>query len=145
MELQFQRRNITIKINYEDGIPKLDVDDRKVEQVVMNLLGNALKFAKNGSSVIIAVDSVNVNGQSATGSKAVQVSISDIGLGIPKDEIGLLFERYKQASSANKIKHKGTGLGLSICKLIVEAHGGTIRVESEPDQWTTFRFTLPIP
>jgi signal transduction histidine kinase len=145
MELQFHRRNITIKTNYEDGIPPINVDDRKVEQIVMNLLSNALKFAKSDSSVIISVETTNTDGQSAqTGLKAVQVSISDTGLGIPKEEIGILFDRYKQVSSANKIKHKGTGLGLSICKLIVEAHGGTIRAESEPEKWTTFRFTLPI-
>lgn len=73
----------------------------------------------------------------------VRVSISDKGLGIPAHELPMLFERYKQVSTASKIKQKGTGLGLAICKLIVEAHEGTISAESEPNQWTTFRFTLP--
>ncbi len=137
MQLQFTRRNITVKTNFDDGLPSVEVDERKVEQVVMNLLSNAYKFAKSDSTVIVAAEIHD-------GEKQVQVSISDMGHGIQADELPSLFDRYKQASSAGKIKHKGTGLGLAICKLIVEAHGGTIRAESEIDKWTTFRFTLPI-
>ncbi len=144
MELQFKHRNITLKTNFGDGVPLVNVDERKIEQVVMNLLSNAYKFAKSDSSVVISVEPVSVNGASNQSSnRLVQVSISDMGLGIPAEELPTLFDRYKQASSAKEVKHKGTGLGLAICKLIVEAHGGTIGAESQPDHWTTFRFTLP--
>lgn len=141
MELQFQRRNIAIKTNFDDDLPLVHVDERKIEQVAVNLLSNALKFAKPDTSVIVSAERMN----DARDEKRsmVRVSVSDMGLGIPAQELPLLFERYKQASSASKVKQKGTGLGLAICKLIVEAHEGTISAESEPNQWTTFRFTLP--
>lgn len=141
MELQFQRRNIAIKTNFDDDLPLVNVDERKIEQVAVNLLSNALKFAKPDTSVIVSAERMNnaPNG----GRPMVRVSISDKGLGIPAHELPMLFERYKQVSTASKIKQKGTGLGLAICKLIVEAHEGTISAESEQNQWTTFRFTLP--
>ena len=141
MELQFQRRNIAIKTNFDEHLPLVLVDERKIEQVVVNLLSNALKFAHPDTSVIISAERMDATelGQRPL----VQVSVSDKGLGIPAHELPLLFERYKQVSTASKVKQKGTGLGLAICKLIVEAHEGTISAESEPNQWTTFRFTLP--
>jgi signal transduction histidine kinase len=72
------------------------------------------------------------------------VTVTDSGVGIPAEEIPLLFERYRQISTSKTAKQKGTGLGLSICKLIVEAHGGSIRVESEVGKYSKFRFTIPI-
>jgi signal transduction histidine kinase len=141
MELQFQRRNIAIKTNFDEHLPLVLVDERKIEQVVVNLLSNALKFAHPDTSVIISAERMDA---SELGQRPlVRVSVSDKGLGIPAHELPLLFERYKQVSTASKVKQKGTGLGLAICKLIVEAHEGTISAESEPNQWTTFRFTLP--
>jgi two-component system sensor histidine kinase/response regulator len=141
MELQFQRRNIAIKTNFDEHLPLVLVDERKIEQVVVNLLSNALKFAHPDTSVIISAERMDATelGQRPL----VRVSVSDKGLGIPAHELPLLFERYKQVSTASKVKQKGTGLGLAICKLIVEAHEGSISAESEPNQWTTFRFTLP--
>jgi signal transduction histidine kinase len=141
MELQFQRRNIAIKTNFDEHLPLVLVDERKIEQVVVNLLSNALKFAHPDTSVIVSAERMDATelGQRPL----VRVSVSDKGLGIPAHELPLLFERYKQVSTASKVKQKGTGLGLAICKLIVEAHEGTISAESEPNQWTTFRFTLP--
>lgn len=141
MELQFQRKNIAIKTNFDDDLPLVHVDERKIEQVVVNLLSNALKFAKPDTNVVVSAERMNAAPQG--GRSFVRVSISDRGLGIPAQELPMLFERYKQVSTASKIKQKGTGLGLAICKLIVEAHGGTISAESEPNQWTTFRFTVP--
>ncbi len=141
MELQFRRRRIAIKTNFDDDLPLVHVDERKIEQVVMNLLSNALKFADPETSVIVAAERINTAAHEQR--PQVRVSISDQGIVIPAQELPLLFERYKQVSTASKVKQKGTGLGLAICKLIVEAHEGTISAESEPNQWTTFRFTLP--
>ena len=76
--------------------------------------------------------------------KVVCIMVKDTGMGIPPEELPTIFERYKQASTAKRIRQKGTGLGLAICKLIVEAHGGSITVQSEPGKSTTFRFTLPV-
>jgi signal transduction histidine kinase len=74
----------------------------------------------------------------------VRVNITDNGVGIAAEELALLFERYRQTSSSKIVKAKGTGLGLVICKLIVEAQGGRVSVESEPGKHTTFSFTLPV-
>jgi signal transduction histidine kinase len=73
----------------------------------------------------------------------VEFSVSDTGVGIPSDEIGRLFEKYRQTTSGKISEHKGTGLGLVICKMIVEAHGGKISVESEDGKGATFKFTIP--
>jgi signal transduction histidine kinase len=73
----------------------------------------------------------------------VTVQVQDSGVGIARDEIGKLFEKYHQASSAAASAQKGTGLGLLICKMIVEAHGARIWVESEQGKGSTFTFTLP--
>jgi signal transduction histidine kinase len=72
----------------------------------------------------------------------VEFNVQDTGVGIPPDELGQLFEKYRQTSSGKTSAHKGTGLGLVICKMIVEAHGGRIWAESELGRGTTFTFTL---
>jgi signal transduction histidine kinase len=114
-------------------LPRLDADPRRLEQVLGNLLSNALKFTPQGGQILVGA---------VRNHKEIEVQVKDTGVGIPADEIGQIFQKYKQTTSGATSEHKGTGLGLVICKMIVEAHGGTIRVES--DQGTTFTFTLPI-
>ena len=74
----------------------------------------------------------------------IQVWVKDIGVGIPSQGIGHLFEKYRQTTSGKTAKEKGTGLGLVICKMIVEAHGGKIWVQSQAGKGTTFFFSLPL-
>jgi two-component system sensor histidine kinase/response regulator len=109
-----------------------DVD--RLEQVLSNLLSNALKFTPAGGEIEI--------GAAQAGNEA-RVWIKDTGAGIAPDEIGQLFEKYKQTTSGKNSTEQGTGLGLLICKMIVEAHSGRIWVESEEGKGTTFTFTLP--
>jgi len=147
MEIQFKQRGVTLKKNIPEDLPMVVTDASKTEQVVMNLLSNALKFTKGGGTVTIeaavqAVDPKDVLPGSPR--RFVRISVTDSGVGIAKEELSGLFERYKQVSSAKLVKQKGTGLGLVICKLIVEAQGGTVSVESEPGKRTTFSFTLPV-
>lgn len=144
MEIQSRQKHITIKTKYSKELPNAYIDAAKIGQVMMNLLSNALKFAKEGSAIEVVAEIQN--GHSAEklpGGGFIQVSVTDNGAGVPKEELASLFERYKQLSSTRRIRQKGTGLGLSICKLIAEAHGGTISAESEPGVRTTFRFTVP--
>jgi two-component system sensor histidine kinase/response regulator len=147
MDIQFKQRNVKLAQNIPPGLPPVYVDALKTEQVVMNLLGNALKFTKSGGAVALeaAFDAGTPDTILPRASGVfVRISVTDNGVGIAGAEIPMLFERYKQASSAKLARQKGTGLGLAICKLIVEAQGGTVGVESEPGKRTTFTFTLPV-
>ncbi len=147
MDIQFKQRNVTLVKNIPEGLPSVHVDASKTEQVVMNFLSNALKFSKSGGSVTLSASIYEPEpGSVVAGSprRFVRVSVTDNGVGIAKEELPLLFERYRQVSSAKVAKQKGTGLGLVICKLVVEAQKGTVSAESEPGKQTTFSFTLPV-
>lgn len=138
---QFQQRRITLTQQVQPNLSIIDIDLQKISQVLMNLLSNALKFTRSGGSVtVIAQQPQRPQGVKSS----IQISVKDNGIGIGKEELSYIFDRYKQASSAQVTKTKGTGLGLAICKLVVEAHGGTISAESEPGVSTVFSFTLPI-
>ena len=145
MSPQYEKKNVALKIEYAPGLPNAYIDPAKTSQVVTNLLSNALKFTESGGTVIIkAVSHTELSEAGVEVKKTILLSVTDTGIGIKPEEKELVFERYRQASSAKAVKQKGTGLGLAICKLIVEAHGGTIAVDGEPGKGTTFRFTLPI-
>jgi two-component system sensor histidine kinase/response regulator len=146
MELQFKQKNVSVVKNIPADLPRVNVDAAKTEQVVMNLLSNALKFTKSGGTITLDAGLQTAADEKLPGEPAkrfIRISVSDTGVGIAKEELALLFERYKQASSAKVVKQKGTGLGLVICKLIVEAQNGSVSVESEPGKRTTFSFALP--
>jgi two-component system sensor histidine kinase/response regulator len=138
---QFQQRRITLTQQVQPDLPIIEIDLQKISQVLMNLLSNALKFTRSGGNVSVSAQLC----QQPSGNKsAIRFGVTDNGIGIGKEELSAIFDRYKQASSAQVTKIKGTGLGLAICKLVVEAHGGTISVESEQGVRTTFSFTLPL-
>jgi signal transduction histidine kinase len=106
-----------------------------------------LKFTKGGGTIVIVAESITEKIHSdleEMNRRFVQVKIIDNGVGISQEEMSMLFRRYKQTSSARTTKQKGTGLGLVICKLIVEAQGGTVGVQSELGKGSTFSFTLPV-
>lgn len=111
-------------------------DDDRIVQVLVNLLSNSIKFSPESSTIEVSAQPVE---------QFLEIRVTDNGRGIPKDKISLVFERFKQVSSDDAKKLGGSGLGLSICKSIVEAHKGTIGVESEEGMGTTFWFRLPRP
>ncbi len=115
-------------------VSRIQADPRRLEQVFTNLLSNAIKFTGEGGKIQV--------GATQNGTE-VKVWVRDTGIGIPAGEIGQLFEKYRQAASGIMSQYKGTGLGLVICKMIAEAHGGKIWVESQEGKGTTFFFTLP--
>jgi CheY-like chemotaxis protein len=115
-------------------------DSMRLKQVLMNLLGNAIKFTLNGS--------VTLNASIENKSKNImilKVGIEDSGLGIAKEDLPHIFEEFTQVGNAQKAtKQKGTGLGLAICKKIIELQGGSISVSSEVEKGSVFSFTLPL-
>jgi len=122
-----------LRLEAQEWVPPVQADADRVERVVMNLVTNALKYSEANRMVVIRL---------ARGDGNAVVSVLDQGPGIPLEEQPYLFERYYRARAAKKTD--GLGLGLYIARLIVEAHGGRIWVESQPGQGSTFSFSLPI-
>ncbi len=129
-----RRRTLTLKLDVAPNLPRAHGDERRLAQVILNLVGNAIKFTDAGDVTIGALAS---NG-------AVTISVRDTGPGIAPDQQKKIFEEFQQADSSITRSKGGTGLGLAISKRIIEMHGGRIWVESEPGKGSTFSFTLPI-
>lgn len=121
-------------INIPDADATVIGDRDRLEQVLGNLLENAIKYSPDGSDVTVAVDARN---------DQVVTSVSDHGMGIPFDELGQVFERFHRGRQVSSTNYGGLGLGLYITKQIVERHGGSIWVESKEGAGTTFYFSLP--
>ena len=134
--IQADKRQISLRNKIDRELPTIWLDPRRVNQVLSNLLNNALKFSDDG-------DDIEVGASRGSGNE-VNVWVKDAGIGIDSDEIGQIFAKYRQVSSERNSGHKGTGLGLAICKKIVEAHGGRIWAESQKGKGATFLFSLPI-
>ncbi|MGE5217374.1 MAG: ATP-binding protein, partial [Chloroflexota bacterium] len=127
---------IALTCSGDPSLPSTEADARRVDQVITNLITNALKFTNEGGRIQVRV----LPGQS----DEIKIEVQDNGIGIPRAELSNLFQKYRQADNSRALADKGTGLGLVICKMIVEAHGGRIWVESEEGRGTTFTFTLPV-
>lgn len=130
-----KKRKIQLTYRVEGELFEIAADPRRLDQVFNNLLSNALKFTDPGGRVWVEARFDENNG--------IRVEVHDTGVGIPRDEIRGLFGKYRQVNSATISEQKGTGLGLVICKMIVEAHGGRIWVESEFGRGSSFIFNLP--
>ncbi|MEO6258838.1 MAG: ATP-binding protein, partial [Thermoanaerobaculia bacterium] len=124
--------HITLHFDTEGSLPDVHADRHRVLQVISNLIGNALKFTPAGGAISV---------QATTRESDVLFSVTDTGPGIPKENLGDIFNPYWQAKRTARL---GAGLGLPIAKGVVEAHGGAIWAESEPEEGTRFYFTLPI-
>lgn len=129
-----KEKRLTLRAEIDPALPGIEADPRRLEQVLSNLLTNAIKFTPEGGLVEI---------RAGSGAEGVLVQVRDSGVGIAADESKHIFEKYRQTTSGKTSAYKGTGLGLVICKMIVEAHGGKIWVESEEGRGSTFSFTLP--
>jgi two-component system OmpR family sensor kinase len=114
--------------------PLINLDSRRVQQVINNLISNALKFSHSGTTVTVTM---------RASAAEVTVEVADQGQGIASDELGKLFKPFSSTRTRSTAGEKDTGLGLAIAHRIVQAHGGGIRVESEPGRGTTFFVTLP--
>jgi signal transduction histidine kinase/putative methionine-R-sulfoxide reductase with GAF domain len=127
-------KRLAFKAEVAPNLPPGRGDGRRLSQVLLNLVGNAIKFTDKGE---VAIRASAANG-------AFTVAVCDTGPGIPAVDQAKIFEEFQQADSSITRKKGGTGLGLSIAKRIIEMHGGRIWVESEPGKGSTFYFTLPV-
>jgi signal transduction histidine kinase len=127
-------KSITVTSNIDSSLGQMIGDEFSINEMVSNLLLNAIKYTPEGNSVHLEAKSQD---------DSVKIDISDTGIGIPEDELGNVFEEFFRASNAKKREKDGTGLGLSIVKQIVDRHGGNISVQSKEGQGTTFTVVLP--
>jgi len=134
-------KQIEIMVDCPMDIPTHLVGDAgRIRQVLVNLVGNAVKFTDHGY-VVIEVERIGVTEQDVY----LRINVKDTGIGIPEESKGQLFQRFYQIDSAGSRKHSGTGLGLAISRNLIEIMGGAIGVESTPGSGSTFWFTLELP
>jgi signal transduction histidine kinase len=127
-------KKLTLKTDVAPNLPIGHGDERRLAQVLLNLVGNAIKFTDKGE---VAIKATTADG-------SFTVAVHDTGPGIAPADKGKIFEEFKQADNSVTKRKGGTGLGLSIAKRIVEMHGGRIWVESEIGRGSTFAFTIPV-
>jgi signal transduction histidine kinase len=145
-----ERATVHLLDELEQGIPRVVVDADKIQQVLVNLVSNAIKFNRPNGHVSIRAELAPMRrpfeedffGEETA--DALRVSVSDTGIGIPDDQLGRIFDAFYQVDSSSTRQHGGAGLGLSIVRKLIEAHGGEVWVESILGAGTTFHFTLPI-
>jgi len=137
--LSAKKKNISLKVETLESLPTISFDPIRIGQVLNNLISNSLKFTKEAGEV-----SVKVTRKDPT-ENYVTVSVSDTGIGISPEFQKKLFSKFAQSAPVSKeITKQGSGLGLYMVKGIIDAHGGSINVESEPGKGTTISFSLPI-
>jgi signal transduction histidine kinase len=130
-----QSHGIKLELEVAPGLDTMVADERKVKQVVVNLLANAVKFTPDGGTVRLRA--ARENGE-------VRLAVHDTGIGIAPEDQERIFEEFQQASHQSEKSREGTGLGLSLSKRMVELHGGTITVDSAPGRGSTFTVALPL-
>ncbi len=139
---RYSDKHHSVLLSVEDGLPHVMCDRRRIDQVLTNLLSNAIRYSPDGGKIEVSVG--QVAGKSE-GAKTILVSVTDEGIGVPPEERELVFERAFRGKRSNSISVQGLGLGLYICKLIIEARGGEIGIEEGPvGVGSRFWFTLPV-
>jgi len=134
MEPQAAAANVRLSRQFSSPLPHVFADARRIKQIFLNILSNAVKFTPPGGEVSVAIDQL---------CGGLRVKISDTGIGISEADIPRAFERFGQIDSRLSRKYEGTGLGLPLTKQLVELHGGTLTLESKPNVGTTVTILLP--
>ncbi len=133
MKLQAERANLKLQAKCAADLRSIRADKSRLEQVLVNLIHNAVKFTKPGGEIVL---------EAVAGSGVVRFAVRDTGVGIPAESLSRIFERFYRVDRSRT--GSGTGLGLSISKHIVEAHGGKIWAESEETRGSVFYFEIPV-
>jgi signal transduction histidine kinase len=154
-----EKKRIRLEVDCGDDVPQLQADPVRLRQILLNLAGNALKFTpENGRVKLCAVPAEMILNNDGDGDgedddvgaalmmapeAAIEFRVTDSGIGIASDQVAKIFDAFYQVDGSSTREYGGAGLGLAIAKNLVEAHHGTIRVESTPKQGSTFFVTLP--
>ena len=137
-EIKVQEKNLKLLTDYDEQIPEVLLGDSvRLHQIILNLISNAVKFTNKGS-ITIAVKLLKEEAKKVS----IQFSVTDTGIGIKANKITSIFDNFQQATSSTSRLFGGTGLGLAIVKQLVDAQGGSIKVDSIPDKGSTFSFVL---
>ena len=136
MSSQFQEKNISIIVNLPSSLPLVQIDEDRIAQVVINILGNSLQYTPKGGKVSLSAQHLE---------DVIEIKVEDSGIGIPQEHLPYLFTRFYRVDKSRSRAGGGSGIGLTISKYFVEAHGGRIWAESAgPNQGAIVTFTLPI-
>ncbi len=135
IRLLAERKEINLKLETQKGLPITLMDSEKIKQVMINLLSNAVKFTPNGGKISVGARTEDSN---------IYIEVKDTGIGIAKENLLKIFDKFQQVDTGVNHKLRGTGLGLSIAKHIVETHNGKIWAESRLGKGSAFKFVLPL-
>jgi signal transduction histidine kinase len=137
MRAHARDRGVILATEIMQNLPLVNIDQRMVRQILLNLISNAVKFS-NGRGVV----TLKAHLQSAG---VIAVSVIDEGIGIPADKLDTVMQPFGQVQDPRVSAGQGTGLGLPLARTMVEMHGGSFSIQSTPDMGTTVTFTLPTP
>lgn len=147
-------KNIELVLDIDNNIAPTYIDSQRIEQVMSNLISNAIKFTNDGGCIVVKTENITcdeLDKSKLLGSERptyydnyVKVSVKDSGIGIAEDDLRKVFDQFQQIENSLNRKNGGTGLGLPIAKQLIEAHKGFIWVESELNIGTTFSFAIPV-
>lgn len=133
-ERKFAEKRLNVVVDLAENLPLLRADETRLHEILYNLLDNAVKYSREGGTIRLQV---------RQRSHDMVLSVGDTGVGIGKDDLPRIFERFYRVDKARSRELGGTGLGLAIVKHIAQLHGGRVEAESMPDQGTTIRIVLP--
>jgi signal transduction histidine kinase len=140
MRPQAENKIIDLQVRVPEGIPAVETDPGKLQQILYNFLSNAIRFSPNNGSVLISVHRVSRQ----DGQPGVRIGVTDEGPGIPYDMQDAVFEKFRQVDASHTREHSGTGLGLAICRELAALLGATVSLVSEPGNGATFSVEIPL-
>jgi len=134
-EKRLAAKQLKSHLNFPGNLPRLRADETRLQELIYNLLDNAVKYSKPGGTVFLRAEPAG---------DSVRISVADQGIGIPDNDLPRIFERFYRADKSRSSEHSGTGLGLSIVKHIAQLHGGSVVAESVLSKGTTISVLLPV-
>jgi two-component system phosphate regulon sensor histidine kinase PhoR len=134
-EKRFAAKKLKSHLNFPGNLPLVEADETRLQELIYNLLDNAVKYSNPGGTVFLRAE---------PSSSTLRISVTDQGAGISREDLPRIFERFYRADKSRSAEHSGTGLGLSIVKHIAQLHGGTVEAQSELGKGTTIALVLPV-